>query len=51
MKIKDGSYEIDAYQSAIKANDTIEISGAVARGIPVFERAQAWGEIMDEYLH
>ncbi len=27
VKIKDGSYEIDAYQTAIKANDTIEISG------------------------
>ncbi len=27
VKIKDGVYEIDAYQTAIKANDTIEISG------------------------
>ena len=27
VKIKDGVYEIDSYQTAIKANDTIEISG------------------------
>ena len=26
-----------------------EISGAVARGIPVYERAQAWGAIMQSY--
>ena len=26
-----------------------EISGAVARGIPVYERAQAWGVIMQHY--
>jgi len=26
-----------------------EISGAVARGIPVYERAQAWGAIMQNY--
>ena len=26
-----------------------EISGAVARGIPVYERAQAWGAIMQHY--
>ena len=26
-----------------------EISGAVARGIPVYERAQAWGAIMQQY--
>ncbi|MDD3347723.1 UDP-N-acetylmuramate--L-alanine ligase [Oscillibacter sp.] len=26
-----------------------EISGAVARGIPVYERAQAWGAIMQRY--
>jgi UDP-N-acetylmuramate--alanine ligase len=26
-----------------------EISGAVARGIPVYERAQAWGAIMRNY--
>lgn len=30
-------------------NDNPEISGAVARGIPVFERAQAWGAIMKGY--
>ena len=26
-----------------------EIAGAVARGIPVYERAQAWGAIMQQY--
>lgn len=26
-----------------------EISGAIARGIPVYERAQAWGAIMQNY--
>ena len=26
-----------------------EISGAIARGIPVYERAQAWGAIMQHY--
>ena len=26
-----------------------EIAGAVARGIPVYERAQAWGAIMQRY--
>ena len=26
-----------------------EIAGAVARGIPVYERAQAWGAIMRHY--
>ena len=31
VKIKDGNYEIDAYQTAIKANDTIEISGGTFR--------------------
>ena len=30
-------------------DDNPEISGAVARGIPVFERAQAWGAIMHGY--
>lgn len=30
-------------------DDNPEISGAVARGIPVFERAQAWGAIMRGY--
>ena len=30
-------------------DDNPEISGAVARGIPVFERAQAWGAIMRDY--
>ena len=30
-------------------NDNPEISGAVTRGIPVYERAQAWGAIMQQY--
>ncbi len=30
-------------------DDNPEISGAVTRGIPVFERAQAWGAIMRGY--
>ncbi|MBQ9458941.1 MAG: UDP-N-acetylmuramate--L-alanine ligase [Oscillospiraceae bacterium] len=30
-------------------DDNPEISGAVTRGIPVFERAQAWGELMKGY--
>ena len=30
-------------------DDNPEISGAVARGIPVYERAQAWGAIMQHY--
>ena len=28
-----------------------EISGAIARGIPVYERAQAWGAIMQKYTN
>ena len=28
-----------------------EISGAIARGIPVYERAQAWGAIMQKYAN
>lgn len=30
-------------------DDNPEISGAVTRGIPVYERAQAWGAIMRQY--
>ena len=30
-------------------DDNPEISGAITRGIPVYERAQAWGAIMREY--
>ncbi|MBO4916026.1 MAG: UDP-N-acetylmuramate--L-alanine ligase [Oscillospiraceae bacterium] len=30
-------------------DDNPEIAGAVTRGIPVFERAQAWGELMKGY--
>ena len=30
-------------------DDNPEIAGAIARGIPVFERAQAWGAIMQHY--
>lgn len=28
-----------------------EIAGAIARGIPIYERAQAWGGIMRSYRH
>ncbi|MBQ1459559.1 MAG: UDP-N-acetylmuramate--L-alanine ligase [Oscillospiraceae bacterium] len=34
--------------AAIK-DENPEIAGAIARGIPVYERAQAWGAIMREY--
>ena len=30
-------------------NDNPEIAGAIARGIPVYERAEAWGAIMRQY--
>ena len=30
-------------------DDDPEIAGAIARGIPVYERAQAWGAIMQHY--
>ena len=30
-------------------DDNPEIAGAIARGIPVYERAQAWGAIMQHY--
>ena len=36
-------------RTAAVHNDNPEISGARAAGIPVFERAQAWGVIMREY--
>ncbi len=36
-------------RTAAAHDDNPEISGARARGIPVFERAQAWGEIMKHY--
>ena len=36
-------------RTAAAHNDNPEISGAHARGIPVFERAQAWGAIMRGY--
>ena len=36
-------------RSAAIHDDNPEISGAVTRGIPVFERAQAWGAIMKGY--
>lgn len=34
--------------AAVRDNNP-EIAGAIARGIPVFERAQAWGAIMAQY--
>lgn len=36
-------------RSAAVHNDNPEIAAARAEGIPVFERAQAWGEIMKSY--
>lgn len=36
-------------RTAAVHDDNPEISGAVARGIPVYERAQAWGAIMRQY--
>lgn len=36
-------------RTAAAHNDNPEISAARAKGIPVFERAQAWGVIMQEY--
>ena len=36
-------------RTAAAHNDNPEISAARAAGIPVFERAQAWGEIMKSY--
>jgi len=38
-------------RSAAIHDNNPEISGAVARGIPVYERAQAWGAIMRAYPH
>ena len=36
-------------RTAAVHDDNPEIAGAVARGIPVYERAQAWGAIMQRY--
>ena len=36
-------------RTAAAHNDNPEIAAARAEGIPVFERAQAWGEIMKSY--
>lgn len=36
-------------RTAAVHDDNPEISGAVTRGIPVYERAQAWGAIMQHY--
>ena len=36
-------------RTAAAHNDNPEIAAARAAGIPVFERAQAWGEIMKSY--
>ncbi len=36
-------------RTAAAHNDNPEIAGARAAGIPVFERAQAWGQIMRSY--
>ncbi len=38
-------------RTAAAHNDNPEIAAARAQGIPVFERAQAWGLIMRAYKH
>ena len=38
-------------RTAAAHNDNPEIAAARARGIPIFERAQAWGYIMQAYRH
>ena len=38
-------------RTAAAHNDNPEIQAARASGIPIFERAQAWGVIMQEYKH
>ena len=38
-------------RTAAAHNDNPEIQAARAAGIPIFERAQAWGVIMQEYKH
>ena len=38
-------------RTAAAHDDNPEISGAIARGIPVYERAQAWGAIMKGYAN
>ena len=38
-------------RTAAAHNDNPEIAAARAQGIPVFERAQAWGVIMRAYKH
>lgn len=38
-------------RTAAAHNDNPEIAGARSLGIPVFERAQAWGVIMQSYKH
>ncbi len=36
-------------RTAAIRNENQEIAGAIARGIPVYERAEAWGAIMRQY--
>lgn len=43
-----GSCEFVIRTAAVH-NDNPEISSAITRGIPVFERAEAWGTIMQHY--
>lgn len=38
-------------RTAAAHNDNPEIQAARAAGVPIFERAQAWGVIMQEYKH
>ena len=43
------SSDLFVVRTAAVHDSNPEISGAVARGIPVYERAQAWGAIMQHY--
>ncbi|MBO4854696.1 MAG: UDP-N-acetylmuramate--L-alanine ligase [Oscillospiraceae bacterium] len=43
-----GSCDLVIRTAAIK-DENPEIAGAIARGIPVYERSQAWGAIMRQY--
>ena len=48
----DGAQGADlVIRTAAVHDDNPEISGARLAGIPVFERAQAWGALMSDYKH
>lgn len=45
-----GDADLVIRTAAVRDNNP-EIAGAIARGIPVYERAEAWGAIMRDYRH